>query len=376
MKKSTTVAILILIIVVFTASLVYFWKKNQKSSVVYKTKQATTETITLSTIATGSVVPDEEVSIRPNISGVIQEIYVQAGDFVKAGDKIARIKVIPSINNLQSSRNGVQSAKINLATQEKIFKRQKELFDKGVISANDFDQSQNAYEQAKQTYNASNENYQIVKTGTAKGFNNIAQTIIKATISGQILDIPVEEGVQVIQTNNFNEGTEVASIADVSKMIFKGKIDESEVGKIKEGMPIKITIGAMPDKEFDATLNYIAPKGFAVNGAVQFDIEAKVIIPKDSGIRAGLSANASIILDKATDVLAISEALLQYDKETKKPYVEIETGEQEFERKEVTLGISDGITVEIKSGVTKEDKIKEWNAITIPEEKEKRNHKL
>ncbi len=374
MKKSTTVAILVFIVVVFTASLVYFWKKNQKSSVVYNTKQATTETITLSTIATGSVVPDEEVSIRPNISGVIQEIYVEAGDFVKTGDKIARIKVIPSINNLQASRNGVQSAKIDLETQKKIYNRQKELFDKGVISANEFDQSQNTYNQAKQAYDSANENYQIVKTGTAKGFNNIAQTIIKATISGQILDVPLEEGVQVIQTNNFNEGTEVASIADVSKMIFKGKIDESEVGKIKEGMPIKITVGAMPDKEFDATLNYIAPKGFTVNGAVQFDIEAKLSIPKDAGIRAGLSANASIILDKVSDVLALSEALLQYDKETKKPFVEIETGEQQFERRDVTLGISDGITVQIKSGITKDDKVKEWNAITVPEEpKEKKS---
>ncbi|WP_010178714.1 efflux RND transporter periplasmic adaptor subunit [Aquimarina agarilytica] len=371
MKKSKTILILVSIVLFFGLSLFYFWKRNQKPAVVYNTKKASVQTITLSTIATGSVVPDEEVSIRPNISGVIKDIYVEAGDFVKTGDKIARIKVIPSINNLQASRNGVQSAKINLETQKKIFNRQKELFDKGVISANDFDQSKNAFDQAKQTYDSANENYQIVKTGTAQGFNNIAQTIIKATISGQILDVPVEEGVQVIQTNNFNEGTEVASIADVSKMIFKGKIDESEVGKIKEGMPIKITIGAMPDQEFDAKLNYIAPKGFMVNGAVQFDIEAKLSISKDVLIRAGLSANASIILDKATDVLAMSEALLQYDKETKKPYVEIETGEQQFERKDLTLGISDGITVEIKNGVTKDDKIKEWNAITVPEETKK-----
>ena len=376
MKKSTTVIILIFIVITFSGALYYFWKRDQKDPVVYTTKGLTNETITLSTIATGSIIPDEEVSIRPNISGVIDEIFVEAGDKIKAGEKIARIKVIPSINNLQTSLNEVRRAKIDLETQEKIFKRQKDLFDKGVISANDFDQSKNAYDQTRQAYGSANEGYQIVKTGTAKGFNNVAQTIVKATVSGLILDIPVEEGVQVIQSNNFNDGTEIASIADVSKMIFKGKIDESEVGKIKEGMPIKITIGALPDQEFDAELNYISPKGITENGAVQFDIEAKLTIPEDVQIRAGLSANASIILDKAENVLAMSESLLQYDKKTKKPFVEVAIGDQQFERRDVTLGISNGVTVEVKDGLSKDDKIKEWNAITLPEtDKDKKGKK-
>jgi len=187
-----------------------------------------------------------------------------------------------------------------------------------------------------------------------------------------VLDIPLEEGNQVIQSNNFNDGSLIASIADISKMIFKGKVDESEVGKIEEGMPIKITVGALPDKEFDAVLNYIAPKGSEVSGAVQFEIEAKLNLKTEDKIRAGLSANASIILDEAKDVLSISEGLVQYDKETKKPFVEIETGEQEFQRRDIETGISDGITIEIKKGISKEDKIKEWNAITVPDKKKEK----
>jgi len=372
MKKSTTVIILLLIIIAFAGSLFYFWKRNQKNPITYKTKQASVQTITLSTIATGSIIPEEEVSIRPNISGIVDKIFVEAGDQVKVGDQIARIKVVPNIQNVQSSRNGVASAKIALNNQQKIFNRQEKLFKQGAISANDFDNAKATYQQAKQSYLSANESYQIVKTGTAKGLGSLANTIVKATVSGLVLDIPLEEGNQVIQSNNFNDGSLIASIADISKMIFKGKVDESEVGKIEEGMPIKITVGALPDKEFDAVLNYIAPKGSEVSGAVQFEIEAKLNLKTEDKIRAGLSANASIILDEAKDVLSISEGLVQYDKETKKPFVEIETGEQEFQRRDIETGISDGITIEIKKGISKEDKIKEWNAITVPDKKKEK----
>lgn len=371
MKKSSTVIILLFIVVAFVGSLFYFWKRNQKSPITFTTKPVTTETITLSTIATGSIIPEEEVSIRPNISGIVDKIYVKAGDQVKIGDKIASIRVVPDIQNVQASLNSVRTSKIDLDNQQKIFDRQKKLYSQGVISANEFDNSEARFEQAKQSYISANENYQIVKTGTAKGLGNLANTTVKATISGLLLDVPVEVGNQVIQSNNFNDGSLIASIADISKMIFKGKVDESEVGKIKEGMPIKITVGALPDEEFNAVLNYIAPKGAEVNGAVQFEIEAKLQLKAVDKIRAGLSANASIILDEAKDVLAISEGLVQYDKETKKPFVEIEIGDQEYERKDIEIGISDGITVEVKNGLSKEAKIKEWNSISIPEEKAK-----
>lgn len=371
MKRSKTIIILATIVILFGFGLRFFWKRNLKAPVVFKTKQATEKTIIVSTVATGKIIPDEEVIIRPNISGIVDYVFVKAGDTINIGDKIARIKVIPTISNLQSAKNRKATSKIELETQQKIYDRQKQLFDTGVISANEFDQSTASFKQAEQNYLSAQENYDIIRTGTAKGFSNQANTLVKATISGVVLEVPVKKGLQVIQSNNFNSGTEIATIADVSKMIFKGNIDESDVGKVKEGMPINITIGALPDLKLKAILNYISPKGIEANGTVQFDIEGKVKIPENSIVRAGLSANASIILEKAENVLALNEALLQYDKKTKKPFVEILVGEQKFERKNLNLGISDGISVEVIKGITKDDKIKDWNAV-IPHNKKKK----
>ncbi|WP_010134688.1 efflux RND transporter periplasmic adaptor subunit [Ochrovirga pacifica] len=372
MKKSKTIFILLIIVIVFVLALGYLWQRDQKKPVVYQTKKATVETIVQSTVASGKITPKEEVIIRPNIPGIIDEIYVEAGDTIQIGDLIAKIKVIPTVDNIQAAANAVSSAKIDLDAQQKIFDRQQLLFNKGVISANDYDKSKATYQQSKQKWVSATENYQIIKTGTTRGFENLANTLVKATIGGVVLEVPVKNGFQVIPSNNFNEGTKLATIADSNKMIFEGTIDESEVGKIKEGMPIDISIGALPDVKFQSTLDYIAPKGVEENGAVQFDIESALKIPSNTVIRAGLSANASIILDKAEKVLAIKESLLQFDKKTKKPYVEVLIGEQEFKRKDVVLGVSDGITVEIKSGISKEDKIKDWNAIIPNDKKEKK----
>ncbi len=375
MKQNTTRIILIAIVIAFGAALFYFWKRNKKEDVVFNTKQPYTTDISLTSIATGKIIPDEEVSIRPNINGIVSKVYVTAGQPIKVGDKIAEIKVVPNISNLQSSKNSVSQATIDFNNQKKIFERQEQLYKKGVISINDYDNSKTAFDQAKQRLSAAKENYQIVKTGTAKGFNAVANTTVKATISGVVLDVPIKKGAQVIQNNNFNAGTEIALIADIKKMIFEGTIDEGEVGRIKEGMPIKVTVGAYPDKSYDAVLNYIAPKGVEKNGAVEFEIEAKLKLEEEDYLRAGLSANANIILDEVKDVLALDEGLLQYDKETKKPFVEVAVGEQQFERRSVELGLSDGIKAEIKSGVTKDDAIKEWNAIGMPEDDKKKSKK-
>lgn len=382
MKRTTTVVVLILIVLVFSVALFYLWQKNQEDPVTYTTQSASKQTIVVNTVATGSIVPEEEVLIKPNISGVVEEVYVEAGEFVKQGDLIAKIRVIPNVSTLTSAKNGIASnrnaletAEINFKTQKALYDRQKQLFDKGVISANDFDQVNNTYLQAKQRVEQaridltqSRQNYDIIKTGTTSGVGNIAQTQVRATVNGMVLDVPVKAGNQVIEANNFNEGTSIASLADVTKMIFEGKVDESEVGKIKEGLPLEITIGAIENEKYDAVLDYIAPKGIAENGAIQFEIEGslKKIDSTKSFIRAGLSANASIILEKAEDVLAIKEALVQYDPETKKPFVEVETGDQQFERRDVELGISNGIFVEVKSGVTETDKIKVWNQLQGP----------
>ncbi|WP_299122219.1 HlyD family efflux transporter periplasmic adaptor subunit [uncultured Winogradskyella sp.] len=377
MKRTKTVIALILIVVVFGAALYYLWDKNQENPITYTTESPTEETIIVKTVATGSIVPKEEILIKPNISGVIEEVFIEAGEYVKQGDLIAQIRVIPNVsnltsakNNIASNRNALQTAEINFKTQKAIYDRQKELFDKGVIAANEFDQVNNTYLQAKQRVEQaridvtqSRQNYDIIKTGTTSGLGSAAQTQVRATVAGMVLDVPVKAGNQVIEANNFNEGTSIASLADVKQMIFEGKVDESEVGKIKEGLPLEITVGAIENEKFDATLDYIAPKGVAENGAIQFEIKGTLKKIDSTFIRAGLSANASIILDKVEKVLAIKEALVQYDKETKKPYVEVEIGDQEFERKDVELGISDGIFVEVKSGITKEDKIKVWNQV-------------
>jgi len=361
MKKGVTITILIFIAIVFFGALYYLYAKNQESPIVFETDKAEIKTIVKNTIATGNIVPDEEILIKPNISGIIEAVYIKAGDNIKAGDLIAKIKVVANVSNLSNSQNQVQTTKINLDNQEKLFQRQKTLFDKGVISANDFDSAQLAYNQAKQNYAASKQGFDIVKTGTSSGLGNYANTLIRSTVNGIVLDVPVKVGNQVIESNNFNEGTTIASVADVGRMIFVGKIDESEVGKIKEKLPIEITVGAIENKKFDAILQYIAPKGKVENGAIQFEIKASMPNKDNTFIRAGLSANASIILEKAEKVLALKEALVQFDPKTQKPFVEVETGVKKFERRNVILGVSDGIYVEIKSGVKASDKIKVWN---------------
>lgn len=377
MKRSITIISLIVIALVFGGSLYYLYQKNAEDPVVYTTETTSTQTIVKKTVATGSIVPKEEVLIKPNISGIIDKIFVEAGDVIKSGDLIAKVKVVPNVssltsakNNINSSRTQVESARLALENERNIYNRQKALFDKGIISANEYDTAQIRFDQAQQRHNqekvnlnAARQNFDIIKTGTTSGLGAIANTEIRATVSGMVLDVPVKTGNQVIEANNFNDGTTIAVLADVDKMIFEGKVDESEVGKIKENLPLEITVGAIENKKFDAILDYIAPKGIEENGAIQFEIKGTLNKKDTTFIRAGLSANASIILAKVDSVMALKEALIQFDPKTKTPFVEIETGEQKFERKDIELGISDGIFVEVKDGVTKDDKIKVWSQI-------------
>lgn len=377
MKRTGTIITLLVIVIAFSAGIWYIYSKDKTNPVVFQTETASIKTIVKKTVATGNIVPKEEVLIKPNISGIIHEIFVVAGDVVLAGDLIAKVKVVPNINSLNSAKNNINSAKTQVETarlaldsQKSIYLRQKELFDKEVVSANEFDQALLSYNQAQQRYNQENvlltaaqQTFDIVKTGTAKGLGAAANTEIRATVSGMILDIPVKVGNQVIESNNFNDGTTIATIADVEKMIFEGKVDESEVGKITENLPLEITVGAIENKKFNAVLDFIAPKGVSENGAIQFEIKGTLNNQNATFIRAGLSANASIILARAENVLSIKEALVQYDPKTKKPFVEIATGAQEFQRKEISLGVSDGLYVEVLEGVTQQDNIKVWNQL-------------
>ena len=362
MKKSVTIFILIFIVVTFAGAMYYLYQKNAEDPVVYKTEKPSKQTIVKKTVATGSILPLEEVLIKPNISGVIQEVYVKGGELVREGDLIAKIKVIPNLNTLNDAKNRIQTAKIALDNQLLNYNRQKALFDKGVISRQDLENADVTYKQAQQDYNAANQNYDIVRTGSTRGLGQAANTLIRATVSGMVLDVPVEVGNQVIQANNFNEGTTVASLADVNKLIFEGKIDESDVGKVKEGLPLEITVGAVENTVFDAVLDYIAPKGVLENGAIQFEIKGSLKKQDTTFVRVGLSANASIILARADSVMAIKEALVQFDKDSKAPFVEVKNGDG-FDRKDVTLGVSDGIHVEIKEGLTNTDEIKIWNQL-------------
>ena len=338
----------------------FFVKSNSKSSINYDTTNAFISNIEKKTVATGKVVPEDEVEIKPQISGIIDKIYLEEGAQVKAGDLIAKVKVVPNEQALNSAQGRVKNANISLANITIEYNRNKSLFKNGVISSQDFNTQQLRLDQARVELENSKSDYEIIKLGSAGG-SATANTNIRATVSGTVLEIPVKEGDQVIQSNNFNDGTTIATIADLSIMIFEGKVDEGEVGKLLVGMPLQISLGAIEDKKFEARLKFIAPKGVEEAGTVQFKIEGDVKVEDDFLIRAGYSANASLILEKKTDILVMSEALLQFDRDTDKPYVEVSVGNQEFERRDVEIGISDGINVEVLSGVTEADKIKIWN---------------
>tara|TARA_B110000444_G_scaffold209673_1_gene204630 strand:+ start:285 stop:1427 length:1143 start_codon:yes stop_codon:yes gene_type:complete len=338
----------------------FFIKSNSKSSIVYDTETLITTTIEEKIVATGKVLPEDEVNIVPQIAGIIQEIYVEEGDEILAGELIARIKVVPNEQTLNSAQGRVKNAEIVMKNSKIEFKRNKALFKKEIISEQEYNSSELRYSQDTQNLSNAKSDLQIIRLGSSGG-SSITNTNVRATVSGTILEIPVKEGDQVIQANTFNAGTTIATIADLNKMIFEGQVDEGEVGKLTVDMPLVVTLGAIEGKEYKAKLRLIAPKGTEVAGAIQFKIEGEVYLDDEYVVRAGYSANASIVTDKKVNITAISEALLQYDSKTKVPYVEVETSSQKFVRKEVKLGISDGVNAELISGLKKSDKIKVWN---------------
>ena len=341
-------------------AMAYFIKTNDKSVIEYETQTAMITNIEKKTVVTGKVIPEEEVEIKPQIQGIIEGLFVKEGDLVETGDLLAKIKVVPNEQNLNSARGRLQNSKIVLNNSKIEFNRNKNLFDKGIISKQQFQNIELQYNQAKQNVNNAASDLEIIRSGSAGGAAS-ANTNIRATVPGTILEIPVEEGFQVIASNSFNAGTTIATIADMNKMIFEGKVDEAEVGKLRVGMYLDVNLGAIEDQSLEAKLNFIAPKGNEEQGAVQFIIEADLFLNDSIFIRAGYSANASLVLEKKDNVMAISESLLQFDRETEEPYVEIAIGEQKFERRDVEIGLSDGVNVELISGISMEDKIKVWN---------------
>ncbi|MBS9768716.1 MAG: efflux RND transporter periplasmic adaptor subunit [Flavobacteriaceae bacterium] len=356
MKKIIFIVVAVLL---FGGTLGWLFLKGMDKEIVYDTVTMTKENIKKRTMATGNIVPRKEVAIKPqSISGIIEEIYVKEGQIVKKGDKIAKIGIIPNEVSLNSAKSRVNMAQISYTKALKNYNRDKELLQKGVIAKNEFETTEVNYLNAKEELESAKSNLQLTRTGAISSSKS-SNTIIRSTISGMVLQIPVKIGNSVIASNNFNDGTTIATIADMDEIIFEGKIDETDVAKLFVGMSVELTIGAVNNEKFEATLEHIAPKGVADGGAVKFGIKAKVKLKKGQTIRAGYSANADIILDKRDSVYSLKENYLTFRKDSVFVNVLKAGGEkQEFEERSIKTGLSDGINIEIIEGLQPNEKIK------------------
>jgi HlyD family secretion protein len=359
MRLILKILTILLILVVFIGTIFYLYNKSRKKPVVFKTTTPFETRIIKKAVATGSIVPRKEIEIKPQVSGVIEKIYVESGDTVEKGTRIAKIKIIPDMVTLNNAEARLKKARLNLKDKDRECERRKALFKKGIIAESEFLQYELAFSNAKEELDTAQNNLTLIREGVAKKYADTTNTLIRSTIEGMILDIPLEEGNFVTETNPLNAGTTIATVADMGEMIFKGKVDESDVAKIKPGMDLILSIGAIEEEKFDASLEYIAPKGVEEKGAVQFEIKARLKLKSSHFIRAGYSANADIVLERKDKVLAISESLLQFESET--AFVEVATAPQQFEKRYIKLGLSDGINIEVISGLTAKDKIKIWN---------------
>ena len=358
MKKVFKALGIIIIIVVFGGTILFLYNKSKPQQEVFEIVSPFYTDVISKTVATGAVVPRKEIDVKPQVSGIITDLYVQAGDIITKNQVIAKIEIIPEMVELNSAESRLNQANINFEDAKVDYERQQKLFDDDVISYDEFKQAKVAYDSAKEELETAGNNLELIKNGVTKKAGSTTNTLVRSTIEGMVLDVPVKEGNSVIQSNTFNDGTTIAIIADMQDMIFEGKVDETEVGKIQEGMPIELEIGAIEKEKFDAILTYIAPKGVEENGAIQFEIKADVSLLKDQFIRSGYSANANIVLDRKDNVLVIPESVLKFEGDI--PYIEILVNEVEniYERRNVQVGLSDGINIEITDGLDENDKIK------------------
>lgn len=366
MKKVLKIVVGVLILVIFVGTIVYLYRKSQAKPVVFETTTAAITNIIKKTVATGKVVPRKEIEIKPQISGIISELYVEPGQKVKVGDMIAKVRIIPNMISLNEAESRLNRAKISLDDARTNYDRQKTLYESRVIAQAELQNYEVALKTARQDVDAAENNLQLIREGITKTAGSVSNTIIRSTITGMVLTVPVEIGNSVIESNTFNDGTTIATIADMGEMIFKGKVDESEVGKLHESMELILTVGAIDTEQFVAALEHISPKGVEENGAIQFEIRAAVSLKDNLFIRAGYSANADIVLERRDSVLAVQESLIKYEGDS--AWVEVETGPQTFEKRIIKTGLSDGVSVEVLEGVTKADKIKIQNP-TVTETK-------
>ncbi|MCL1616585.1 efflux RND transporter periplasmic adaptor subunit [Bacteroides sp. ET71] len=358
-KKYLKIGLLVLVAAIFVWTFVFLWQKSRPEVTVYNVVTPQVADLEKTTVATGKVEPRDEVLIKPQISGIIDELYKEAGQQVKKNEIIARVKVIPELGTLASAESRVRLAEINGAQAETDFARLEELHQMGLISNEEYEKGRVTVQQAREELQAAKDNRDIVRDGITQSSADISSTLIRSTIDGLILDVPVKVGNSVIMANTMNEGTTIASVADMSDLIFRGNIDETEVGRVHEGMPVKITIGALQDLTFDALLEYIAPKATEQNGANQFEIKAALTVPDTVTIRSGYSANAEIVLDHATGTLAIPEGAVEFSGDSTFVYVLTDSvPAQQFERRPVRVGMSDGIHIAILDGLTAQDRVR------------------
>ncbi|WP_266203866.1 efflux RND transporter periplasmic adaptor subunit [Pontibacter kalidii] len=340
----------------------YFYNKANTDPVVYKTEAPFETEIVKKTVATGAIVPRKEVEVKSQVSGIVEELYVEAGELVKKGQLLAKIRIVPNMVSVNNAETQLQTARLNFEGAERELKRYEQLYAEKVIPEQEFRKYKADFELKRENLSAAESNLQLVREGSSRKRGQ-QSNLVYSTIDGMLLDVPVKVGTSIIERNNFNEGTTIASVADMRSLIFEGKIDESEVGKLKENMDLLLTIGAIEGRVFDAKLEFIAPKGVDEEGSIKFPIRAKVLLDEKDFIRAGYSANADIVLDKREKTLAIKESMLKFEKE--QPYVEVETAPQRFEKRKIKTGLSDGINIEVVSGLEKNEKVKVPEANTV-----------
>lgn len=374
-KKVISIILGLVFVLAVVFGIGYLIKSNSKESEVFLTRKPSIKNLDDKVMATGKIEPREEIEIKPNISGIIQSISVKEGDKVEAGQLLATIRIVPNVtdvNNATMQINNSQiqlaNAKINVDNQQKQFAMQEKLYKQGVISKQEYiaaqQQLQTTLQQQKlasQQLNAAQKQLQIVRTGATPELQSMATTQIRAKAAGTVLEIPVKVGGQVIEANSFNPGTTICSIADLNSLIFKGKIDEAQAGKLKEGMDMNVVIGALQNKSFPGKVTLIAPKGTEESGTIKFNVEGNVTNPKGEYIRAGFSANGEVLLSSQKNALLLDESLIQYDKGNNKSFVEVKQPNGSFKKTYVKLGASDGINVQILSGIDKNAEVKVWN---------------
>ena len=359
MKKYSKLMVAAIVAIIFIGTFVFLYQKSQPKPTEYQELTPKVTDVLKSTVITGKIEPRNEVNVKPQISGIITEICKQAGDYVQAGEVIAKVKVIPDMGQLSNAQARVRLAGINLKQAQVDYTREEQLFKKQLVSADEYDKVKQALKQAKEEVVAAEDALEVVRDGVSKSNASASSTLIRSTISGIILDIPVKVGNSVILANTFNDGTTIASVANMNDLIFRGNIDETEVGNLVVGMPMKITIGALQDLKFDADLEYISPKAVENNGANQFEVKAAVRSVKGGKIRSGYSANAEIVLAKAMHVLTVPESAIEFSGDSTFVYVIKGSDDKKtYERKQVITGLSDGVNIEIKKGIGLKDTIR------------------